>query len=778
MRYILRKSVLLLIVMSMVCCLPSSRAQDEEKVIMKVMLNTEDKGEYFLFITPTRAVLLAQKDLGEIGIGMLPATTVELEGEPYVSLSTLAPNVSYTIDEKASTLRITADPKMLRKSILDFAQREPGKTTHLKANSAFVNYSLGYDLDDKFRYNSLSLPFEAGINVNERLYYSGFSYSKAPTKDKFVRLFSNVTFDDVSGPRRVVIGDYSASSGTLGSGGNFGGVSITRNFGLTPYFMTTPALDLKGVVQTPSEVQVYVNGMLVRSEKLSPGEFEFQNINATGSGDAELVIKDAYGKEARVTVPFYISSTILKPGVQDYGYSLGLKRQNLGQQNFSYADPTFVGFHRIGLTNTFTGGLRAEKDKDTFNAGASVSALLGRVGVVEASAASSTEAGKLGRGGIVNYSFIDKSGFSARFLVSGFSQDYANLSLHATTQNKIRLSRSASLSYNHQSLGSISTSYTQTDYFDQPSKNRTSIFYTRRVLKDVSLYISGGRTKADTTMHDLFVGLNFLLGQQASGGMNQQRQNNQVIESAYFQSNAPTGIGSGYRFSANREKDTGKMDGNGSYQYKGAHGIYSADVWHSGGNNRYTFSGSGGIAFINQSIYMSRPIYDSYALVKVGSIENVRVSNSSQEIGLTDKNGEVLVPNLISNYDNSLSIDDKDIPVNYDISEVKKTVSTPYRGAGIVSFDMAKLQGFGGLFAVTEKGVKKPAEYWGIEIKQQERTVTAVVGKAGEFYLENLTPGRFPARLFLADKECRFDINIPASVEIMIDMGEVNCEIH
>ena len=206
--------------------------------------------------------------------------------------------------------------------------------------------------------------------------------------------------------------------------------------------------------------------------------------------------------------------------------------------------------------------------------------------------------------------------------------------------------------------------------------------------------------------------------------------------------------------------------------------MVSADVWHNSGQNRYTLNGSGSIAFINQSFYLSRPIYDSFALVKVGAIENVRVSNSSQEIGTTDKNGEVLIPNLISNYDNALSIDDQDIPVNYDISEVRKNVSTSYRGAGIISFDTAKLQGFGGLFTVTEKGVKKPAEYWGIEIKQQDKTVTAVIGKGGEFYLENLTSGQYAARLFLGDKECRFDIDIPASDAIMIDMGEVNCESH
>ncbi len=58
----------------------------------------------------------------------------------------------------------------------------------------------------------------------------------------------------------------------------------------------------------------------------------------------------------------------------------------------------------------------------------------------------------------------------------------------------------------------------------------------------------------------------------------------------------------------------------------------------------------------------------------------MKVYSSNQLVGVTDKKEEVIVPNLVSYLDNRLSIEDKDIPVNYDISEIVKYVSTPYRG--------------------------------------------------------------------------------------------------
>ncbi len=132
----------------------------------------------------------------------------------------------------------------------------------------------------------------------------------------------------------------------------------------------------------------------------------------------------------------------------------------------------------------------------------------------------------------------------------------------------------------------------------------------------------------------------------------------------------------------------------------------------------------------------------------------------------------------MSYYENRLSIEAKDIPVNYELGEIEKSVTTSLRGGGVVKFDVKKLQAFTGRFFVVEDDRRTSADYAGLEIKIDGKKIEGVVGKRGEFYLENLPFGRFPARLLLERQECQFEIVIPESDDIVVDMGEVTCEIN
>ena len=293
--------------------------------------------------------------------------------------------------------------------------------------------------------------------------------------------------------------------------------------------------------------------------------------------------------------------------------------------------------------------------------------------------------------------------------------------------------------------------------------------------------MTAGRTRAATVTKDIFAGVVFLLGQSSSGGINYQAQEGNSSMNAFLQKNAPTGVGTGYRFDVQRNApEVGNVSylGNGSFQYNGRYGIYSADIRDTDDQMSYALNVSGGVAFVNGSGYPTRPISDSFAVVKVGKIEGVKVYASNQFVATTNKDGEAVVPGMISYYNNNISIDDTDIPVNYSISDLAQYVSTPYRGGGLVEFKSVRLQGLGGRFIIMDKGRKMPAEYWGVELQIKNMNVASVVGKNGEFYFENISPGIYPARLFLNDKECRFDLHVPESDSMMVDMGDVVCEIH
>ena len=106
----------------------------------------------------------------------------------------------------------------------------------------------------------------------------------------------------------------------------------------------------------------------------------------------------------------------------------------------------------------------------------------------------------------------------------------------------------------------------------------------------------------------------------------------------------------------------------------------------------------GGLTFVKDSLNFSRPLQDSFALAKVGDLIGVRVYLNNQEIGRTGNSGKVLIPDLGSYYENQISINDKDIPIEYTLAEVMKYVSPPFRSGSYVEVGATKVQDFKGIF--------------------------------------------------------------------------------
>lgn len=61
-----------------------------------------------------------------------------------------------------------------------------------------------------------------------------------------------------------------------------GGVSYFKVDQMDPYFIRYPMLNLSEPLSLPSEVEVYLDGTLVRKEKIPPGELALRNISYYG----------------------------------------------------------------------------------------------------------------------------------------------------------------------------------------------------------------------------------------------------------------------------------------------------------------------------------------------------------------------------------------------------------------------------------------------------------------------------------------------------------------
>jgi outer membrane usher protein len=744
-------------------------------VPLKVFMNTVDKGELFVSLTTEDDILLSPEQLKELGFKGAPEKA-DIK-EELISLKSLSPEVGFTLDVQESTLFLTVSPELLLKQAVDLGTRRPENVTHPKGNSAFLNYSINYSMDDQFDFQALNVPLEIGGRTGDYLFESNFFYTGTDAENKFVRLMTNIIKDNPEKIIRYTAGDFFASSGVLGGSAMLGGVSIMKNFSTNPYFVRYPGLQLSGLLNTPSQVDLYMNNVLVKHAKLASGEFDFSNLySQTGAGNTVLVIKDAFGREERITTPFYLSTNLLKPGLHDYGYNLGFKRQDFGEKNFRYGEAQFLGFHRYGFTDIFTGGVRGEADKDMINLGPTATFLAGQAGVIDSGLAFSRGGGKYGYAAFADYTY-NNTFFSGNASFSRFSEDYTNLSLEGGSP-KPRFQAQAGIGFNLRELGSISTSVQVFSHYHEPGIKRESAFYSRNLGHNVSLSVSAARMESASVTYEFFAGLVFTLGNNNFGTVTYQDQDSYKSLSASIEKNTPAGPGFGYRLQANAQKDEDRTFRANSYvQYNGPYGSYSASARRVSGANSYDLSLSGAMEFIDQSVYFSRPINDSFALVKIDDVAGAKIYYSNNEVAVTNGKGEAIVPSLISYNDNKLSFEATDIPINYELKEMEKYIAPPYRSGSVVRFDLAKIQAFEGRIFLVARGEKIPAEFAGLEIMVDGEVKEAVIGKRGEFYMENLNPGRFPAKIIDGDKECVFEMVVPESMEITVKLGDMNCEM-
>jgi outer membrane usher protein len=98
----------------------------------------------------------------------------------------------------------------------------------------------------------------------------------------------------------------------------------------------------------------------------------------------------------------------------------------------------------------------------------------------------------------------------------------------------------------------------------------------------------------------------------------------------------------------------------GDFEYQNDYGIYGIGYRDIGEKENYLVSASGGIGYIG-SAFLSRPITDGFAKVKVGGLEGIRAYYFGNEVGTTDSKGEVIVPVMRSFIDNRIDIEKDDI---------------------------------------------------------------------------------------------------------------------
>ncbi len=184
-----------------------------------------------------------------------------------------------------------------------------------------------------------------------------------------------------------------------------------------------------------------------------------------------------------------------------------------------------------------------------------------------------------------------------------------------------------------------------------------------------------------------------------------------------------------------------------------------------------------GIVTIGGRVYATRPVYDSFALMRVPGVAGIPGYISNQEVGRTDARGDLVVPNLLSYYGNRLGIGVADVPLDYAIDATEQIVAPAFRGGALVTFPVQRTQRFTGRLVVDVSGKSVSPAYGQLTITVDGKPVISPVGKGGEFYFENLAAAKYAADLEYAGGTCRFTLEVPAADVPFTNLGRLHCVV-
>jgi outer membrane usher protein len=708
-----------------------------------------------------------------------------------VLLASLAPQITFKLDEFEIRVIVSADPALLRATELAISNPRPPGWTVSSNKAIFLNYSTNWSTDD-----TTSGYGELGMHLFGALFETAASIDQ---DGAVIPGLTSVTFDQVRSRRRWVLGDTIGRSTTLGSSPVVGDFSLSTQEDLDPYYAIYPSPQIRGAVRTPSTADVYVDGRLVSSVRLPPGQFTLNDLPIeTGVGNARVIIRDAFGRQQSINLGFYLSTQLLKRGEQEYSYTGGLERISNGTK-VEYGRGLGTAVHAVGLTDWLTIGFQAEGAKDIVMAGAGFNARLWRLGTFGAEGFASqvppTEKGYAATG---VYSFLS-NWFSTEMRATWIGPKFQNLFLTPADQEQVNADASISVPLGW--LGSLTVGATLggpealharisqvrpdilgrtpgtlkrrlQDALATQHDKLLRVSYTLNLTSRAQL--SANATRVDKAGAPVawegFASLTLSLGwRMVASAVTTVDTDGEALTTVNLQRSLPLGPGFGFRIDADAQEPYRTQ---GVFEVQGRRGILG--VRADGSQNDKTVGTvnlAGSIVGIGGEVLFSRPIDDAFALVKIPNARGVRVLANNQLSGRTGRRGSLFVPDLRSYLSSPIGIVQDDLPVEVKLGATTQDIAVPYRGGAVVVFEASVIRALTGRLDVAGKA----PEYGTLSVTVGASEFSSPLNATGEFYFEDLPPGDYPAVASWSGRTCRATIHMPDKAPPMTDAGVVTC---
>ena len=747
-------------------------AAELDLAVMTISVNGARREGVAFVLRDGGAVKIDADTLKRLDIRYDSTIAVERAGRTMVPAAAVA-GLTWSIDAKAQNLDLRLDPRALAMNDItyQFTQTPPPQLPNW---GGYVNYgifgssALSGSNDIPFADNlgaalttSIFGPYgvgTAGFLVNSR--------SSNASPQTVTVLDANWRWDNIPQRTTLLVGDAISTPGWWGRAVRFGGVQYGTNFGLQPGFVTYPLMAVSGLASVPSTADILINNVRVAEQSVPAGPFTISNLpTMTGAGELNMVVRDPFGQERVVTQPFYIAQQLLRPGLTEFSVGAGSGRLNYGIENFDYGGTVAYGWVRHGINSSLTGELRGEADNDGASVGTGADILVGDLGVLSVGGAASH--GPDGNGTRYLLGFDRQTPFlSAGVRFTRASENYREIGdLGPQISRWINGYVRTSLGRH----GSFAVGYTGQRYYDAEAVSIYSASYSFNVGARAFMTLTTAKILGVQDQTQALALLTIPLDPltSATGSVQSTRQNAETTwrAEASVQRSLPVGEGYGYYVRANNDRTAA-----GGLLYAGPVGRYTVEAATEQGRAAMRASAAGGIAWVGDTVMFAQPIEQSFAVVKVGELDDVRVLQSNQDVGRT-QNGRLALAQIPSLNGVTIALDPLTVPMDVALDRTSQQIVTLPRTGVVVDFTATRERSAVVRLALPT-GAPVPT---GAVVQIEGRPEMFPVGHDGEAYLTRLAD-RQTLVIRINGSRCRFVLTLDPAGPAIADVGPLRCE--
>ncbi|WP_340617735.1 fimbria/pilus outer membrane usher protein [Xenorhabdus entomophaga] len=556
---------------------------------------------------------------------------------------------------------------------------------------------------------------------------------------------------------QLILGDSYTPSPIFDSF-QFRGIQLSSDDNMLPDSLKGFAPTIRGIAQSNAQVTIKQNGYIIYESYVSPGPFIINDLYPTTStGDMEIIVKEADGKERRSVQTFSTVPLMLRENSLRHSLTLGKYQSNSRRGK----EPYFMqGTVIYGISNRITayGGTTIAKDYQSIALGTGYSLSDWGSFSFDATYAKTNlipDSSSYGQSYRFQYA-KDLSRTGTNFTLAGYRYSTQNFydfkdaneldtAINGIIHNNTNKRSKLQLHIN-QSLGdwgSIYLSAFQQNYWHQKgyernvnagyNKNYNSINYSLNYSHSAfpgsahneQIVSFSVQIPLDRWLKNSWVSYN-MTSSKNSDTSHQLSLNGTALEDDKLI----------YNIQQNYTSHNKGAGGNINAEYKGSYGQINAGYNYDKYSSQLNYGLNGGIVVHPYGITLSQSLGDTLVLVRANGASGVKVQNHT---GIkTDWKGYAIVP-YVSNYrKNRIALDTYSMGNNVDIDINTQTI-IPTQG----SLTLANFQtriGYRVLMVLSHKGKEIPFGATATLEKQHDidEPNSAIVSNDGQVYLSGI----------------------------------------